>query len=83
MLFSQKRSLKSSKNLFPIPDRYVDTHQSGIGINAYTDDKVLESGIGNSEENWGENAAPVIFKILSKLEMHWMEGPYIERLLRM
>jgi hypothetical protein len=59
----------------PTPDGYRDTYKSGTGINACTDDKILESGIGNSEVTWGGNSADVILKILSKLKMPYMEGP--------
>jgi hypothetical protein len=80
LLFSHKEEPRVKQNLFsmipsPTPDRYGDTYRSRTGINAYTDDKMLELVIGSSEVTWGKNSAHVILKILSKLEMPWMEGP--------
>jgi hypothetical protein len=75
LLFSHKEEPQVKRNFISEQDRYGDTYQSGIGINVCTDDKMLESGIGSSEVTWRGNSAPVILKILSKLEMPWMKVP--------
>ena len=69
LLFSHKEESQVKRNFISEQDWYGDTYQSGIGINACTDDKMLELGIGNSELTWEKNSAPVILKILSKPEM--------------
>jgi hypothetical protein len=68
---SQK--VKSIGNFGILADRYRHTYQSRTGINACSDDTMLESGKGRSEVNWGrKESAHAILKILSKLDTPWM-----------
>lgn len=54
LLFSHKEESQVKRNFISELDRYGDTYQSGIGINACTDDKMLDLGIGISEVTWGK-----------------------------
>jgi hypothetical protein len=66
----------SSKILFPIPDRYGHTYQLGIDVNIESDDKILESGENMDRIVLGrKEAAHIILKILSNLEIPWMRDP--------
>jgi hypothetical protein len=61
----------SRGNLGRNPDRYGDTYQSGI-----SDDTILESGENiNSIAMGRKEAAHIILKILSKLQIPWMRDP--------
>ncbi|MGE5443228.1 MAG: hypothetical protein ACM3SR_01330 [Ignavibacteriales bacterium] len=63
----------SSKIVSPQPDRYGDTYQSGIDVNIDSDDTILESGENiNSIALGRKEAAHIILKILSKLDIPWM-----------
>ena len=63
--------MKSRGNLQYLPDRYGHIYQSGI-----SDDTILESGENiNSIALGRKEAAHLILKILSKLQIPWMRDP--------
>ncbi len=57
-------------------DRYRHTYQSGIDVNIDSDDRILESVENiNSIALGRKEAAHIILKILSKLQIPWMRDP--------
>ena len=63
--------MKSIGNSLSEPDRYGHIYQSGI-----SDDTILESGENiNSIALGRKEAAHLILKILSKLQIPWMRDP--------
>ena len=69
-------SVLSSLFLLLRPDRYGDTYQSEIDVNIDSDDTILEPGENiNSIALGRKEAAHIILKILSKLQIPWMRNP--------
>ena len=55
------------------PDRYRHTYQPGIDVNIDSDDTILEPGENiNSIVLGRKEAAHIILKILSNLDIPWM-----------